>query len=225
MKRGTVRWLVVLGILGAAVVSLLLGSLLSHGAEQPQPSDGPHSRSDQVPDAPVAVSSELPGRSRQGAVEVALGLASAPQRWMYLSDADLTEDVRTIASRQSADRLTAEIVAEVRLARDALRRSPGRVWWIVRPLAWRVETFAADRARVSVWTVSVLSAADVAVPQADWATTAVDLVWEDNAWRLLASRDTPGPTPRLGGRDAAWEPEPFDTALEGFHRVGTEAGE
>jgi len=160
--------------------------------------------------------------TKDGSIAVALDLAVGPQAWMYLSDADLEVSVRAVASAASADRLVTEIVGEVRVARDALARSRGRIWWLVRPLAWRVDSFSPQRVQVSVWTVSVLSAADVAMPQSDWVTTTFDLAWEGSAWRLVATRDTPGPTPRLGGRDTAWEPEPFDDALAGFQRVGAE---
>jgi hypothetical protein len=155
------------------------------------------------------------------AVAAALDLAAAPQDWLYLSDTDLETAVREAAAPASADRLVEETVAEVGLARDALARSPSRVWWIVRPLAWRVDTFTPGRAQVTVWTVSVLSAADVAMPQSDWTTTAFDLEWDGRRWLLVSTVDTPGPTPQLGGRDEAWEPEPFDDALSGFTRVGS----
>ncbi len=162
--------------------------------------------------------------TEDGAVATALDLAAASQAWMYLSDKDLEASVRAVASTHSADRLVSEIVGEVRVARDALARSPGRIWWLVRPLAWRVESFGPQRAQVSVWTVSVLSAADVALPQSDWFTTTLDLAWENAAWRLVATRDAPGPTPQLGGRDSAWKSGPFDHALAGFARVGAEVG-
>lgn len=158
----------------------------------------------------------------QGAVDVALQLAAAPQRWLYLTDADLMTAVRGIASPRAADRLVTDVTAEVALVRDALRQSTGRIWWIVRPLAWRVEAFDGRRASVSVWTASILSASDVALPQSDWFTSRFDLEWLDGTWRLAATRDEPGPTPQLGGRDKPWQPEPFDDALAGFTRIGEE---
>jgi hypothetical protein len=75
-----------------------------------------------------------------------------------------------------------------------------------------------------VWTVSVLSAADVALPQADWLTVSVDLVWEAEDWRVDDVRDAPGPTPMLGVRDQPWQPEPFADTLAGFERLGDEVG-
>lgn len=161
-------------------------------------------------------------RTEAGAVAAALDLATAPQAWLYLADADLEAAVRAVATSAAGDELVEEVVGEVTVVRDALARSPGRVWWVVRPLASRVDAFSADRAQVSVWTVTVLSAADVAMPQSDWFITSLDLRWEGGGWRLAATSDTPGPTPQLGGRDRAWEPEPFDEALSRFQRVGAE---
>lgn len=163
------------------------------------------------------------GPDEPGAVAAALDLAARPQAWLYLSDEDLDDQVRAVASQASADVLVDEIVAEVSLAREALSHSSGRVWWMVRPLAWRVDRFAGSRAQVSVWTVSVLSAAAVAMPQSDWTTTTLDLEWDGNRWLLVSSRDVPGPTPQLGGGDGAWDPVPFDDALDGFQRVDAEA--
>lgn len=156
------------------------------------------------------------------ALNTALALATAPQTWLYLEDTELERQVRAVAAAASADALVDEVLGEVGAVRDALLRSPGRVWWIVRPLAWRVDSESERRAQVSVWTVSVLSAADVAMPQSEWQTTTFDLILEEGEWKLVATRETHGPSPQLGGRDSFWEPEPFDDALDGFTRVGEE---
>lgn len=158
--------------------------------------------------------------SEDGAVDTALELASAPQQWLHLTDTELEAAVRAIAAPGSADRLVDEVRSEVSLLRDALQHAAGRVWWVVRPLAWRVDSYSAQRVSVSVWTVSILSAADVAVPQSDWFTTTFDLRWADGRWLLVGSHDDPGPTPQVGGREEPWQPEPFDDALGGFTRVG-----
>lgn len=222
-------WLLVV----AAVVVFAAGVLLTRtgsspagtGDEQAE-SDGEQPATDTTapgtgsPAIPSEAASDVSG-DEDGAVSTALELASVAQDWLYLSDEDLDAAVRSVAAPVSADRLVEEVLAEVGLARDALARSPGRVWWVVNPLAWRVDTFTSSRAQVSVWTVSVLSAADVAMPQSDWTTTAFDLEWQGDRWRLVSMNDTLGPTPQVGGRDQVWEPEPFDDALVGFTRVGT----
>lgn len=218
-RRGS-RGAVIVGIVavflaGMAASTVLLGSGRSDGAPAPA--------TPQLTDPPASMSSrpaDSPAPGEQGAIDAALELATASQTWLYLADEDLEAEVRAVATEASADVLVDDTLAEVGLVRDALAQSSGRIWWIVRPLAWKVESIRAGRATVSVWTVSVLSASGIAVPQADWMTVTLDLVWERDAWRLHGSRETPGPTPQLGGRDTAWEPVPFDEALEGFQRVG-----
>lgn len=195
----------------------------------------PSNASERPPDAAAATSvpapaksydvagSPTPDRSESGAVATALVVAGAPQAWLYLADPDLEAAVRRVATSDASDRLVDDVVGEVGVVRDALARSPGRVWWVVRPLASRVDSYTPDRAQVSVWTVTILSAADVAMPQSDWFITVLDLRWEGGAWRLAATSESAGPTPQLGGRDEVWEPEPFDETLAGFERVGAEA--
>ncbi|MEA2828498.1 MAG: hypothetical protein QOG43_2937 [Actinomycetota bacterium] len=164
-------------------------------------------------------------RTESGARATAIALATASQDWLYLDDEQIDRAVRAIATASSAPTLSAETVAELRTARDALAKSTGRVWWLVRPLASRVERVDPGTARVVVWTVTILSAADVALPQADWMRVTVDLAWEGDAWRLQAIDDEPGPTPMTGTKDRPWQPEPFDDALGGFERVSGEGNQ
>ena len=156
------------------------------------------------------------------ATEAAVEYATASQEWLYLSDEQIDSAVREIAVPSAADRLSEETVAELGVARDALAHSAGPVWWFVRPLAVRAELVEDERAEVSVWVVTVLSAADVAVPQADWVTLELDLVRAGERWLLESITDRPGPTPVSGVRDDPWQPEPFDAALIGFERIGTD---
>jgi hypothetical protein len=177
----------------------------------PQPSGGPASGAAQVQD-----------RTEHGARTTAIAFATASQDWLYMNDQQIDRAVRAIATASAAASLSSETVAELRTARDALAKSPGRVWWLVRPLASRVEHFDPAAARIVVWTVTVLSAAGVALPQADWVRVTVDLTWERDSWRLQAINDVPGPTPMTSTKDRPWQAEPFDTALAGFERVSSE---
>lgn len=151
-----------------------------------------------------------------------MAFASASQQWLYMTDQQIDDAIREIAAPEAADRISRETVAEIRVARDPLTESAGRIWWFVRPLATNVESVDATSARVSVWVVTVLSAADVALPQADWLTLNLDLVRSGDRWLLESIEDQPGPTPMSGVRDEPWQPEPFDDALDGFERVGSE---
>lgn len=158
-----------------------------------------------------------------GATAAAIAYATAPQRWLYFTDAQLTAAVDEIATPAAAPRLAEEVVSDVSSARDQLGKSPGRVWWLVRPLAWRVDHYDPDEATVSVWTVTVLSAEEVAAPQCEWVTVTLELAWVDGDWRVDGVRDTPGPTPLTGPGDQPWDAVPFDQALTGFSRMDGEA--
>lgn len=159
----------------------------------------------------------------QGAVAAAVAYATASQRWLYFTDEEIAAAVAEIATPVAAPRLAQDVVADVSMARDQLGASQGRIWWLVRPLAWRVEDFRDPEARVSVWTVTILSAAGVAAPQSEYLTVTLDLAWVDGDWRVDSVRDAPGPTPITGPQDQPWDAEPFDEALDGFTRIDGEA--
>lgn len=204
---------------GVFLLGLLAGVLVAPGGD-----DAGHGPTTDESVAEQAEPSTVDGSDgpEPSVVDAAIDYATASQGWLYLTDEQIDAQVRSIAVASSADRLSEETVAELSLARDALRHSAGPIWWFVRPLAINVEMVGERRAEVSVWVVTVLSAADVAVPQADWITLDLDLVREGDRWLLEAITDTVGPTPMSGVRDDPWQPEPFDDALAGFERIGTD---
>ena len=154
-----------------------------------------------------------------GAVAAALAYSSASQGWLYLTDQEIRDEVTRIATPGAGARLADEVVAEVYRAREQLGTSSGPVWWLVHPLAWDLESYAGDQARVQVWIMTVLSAAEVAAPQTEWMTVTIDLAWTDGDWHVDAIRDTPGPTPMSGPNDLPWDAAPFAEALNEFTRI------
>ncbi|HNA35479.1 MAG: hypothetical protein R2689_05450 [Microthrixaceae bacterium] len=158
----------------------------------------------------------------EGAVAAAVSYSTAAQRWLYFTDDEIRAAVDEIATPVAAPRMADDIVLEVSMARDQLGESSGRVWWLVRPLAWNVETFDGDQARVAVWVVTILSAAEVAAPQSEFLTVTVDLAWLDGDWRVDGVRDHLGPTPMTGPQDQPWDAVPFDETLAGFTRLDGE---
>ena len=162
------------------------------------------------------------GDDERGAVAAAIAYATASQRWLYFSDAEIEAAIAQIATPVAAPRLLDDVLVDVSTARDQLKRSEGPVWWLVRPLAWRVEHFSSDHARVAVWTVTILSAPGVASPQSEFLTVTLDLARSDGDWRVDGVRDTPGPTPITGPQDQPWDAEPFGESLEGFTRIDGE---
>ena len=161
-------------------------------------------------------------RGEDGAVAAAIAYATASQRWLYFTDDEITAAVTEIATPLAALRLAADAVSEIRTARDQLGASPGRVWWLVRPLGSRLDHHTPDEARVSVWVVTVLSAAEAAAPQTEWLTVTIDMAWVEGDWRVDAVHDAPGPTPMTGPGDQPWDAEPFDDTLDGFTRMDGE---
>lgn len=227
MKRHHPRLAVVMAAAAALAVGIAVVALVA--GRTPGPGDGPEgdqeSPAQGTPDPHDGASHQRTKhpRSAEGARAAAVGYATASQDWLYLPDDEVDAAVRRVATKAVGPALATETVSTLRNAREALAATPGRVWWLVRPLASSVERFQPHTARVVVWTVTVLSAADVALPQADWARVAVDLVWEAGAWRVQAVTETPGPTPMTGTKDRPWQPEPLDEALQGFQRVGAAA--
>lgn len=229
-ERARMRRLVVLGA-GVALVVLAVGVVLLRvsrldAVDSPpksEPAEVDRTTSGVVDGAmPVTSARGEPvgsDRSEAGAVAAAVGYAGASQGWLYWTDDQIAAAVAEIATPNATDRLTGEILADIGAARDELVESPGRVWWLVHPLAWQVARYDPGEATVEVWLMTLLSASDVAVPQTEWLTATLELEWLDGAWRLESVRETPGPTPMTGPRDEPWEPEPFDDALAGFTRL------
>lgn len=162
-------------------------------------------------------------RDSDGATIAAVVYATAPQRWLYFSDQQIADSVIAIATSENGPRLAEDVVSDVRTARERLGDSSGRVWWLVRPLAWRVIAQTPDDATVAVWILTILSAEKVAAPQTEFATVTVDLAWVDSGWRVDDVRDVPGPTPMTGPNDQPWDAGPFDRSLAGFTRMDWEA--
>jgi hypothetical protein len=219
----------------AALLVIVVGVVLMRVTRQP-PVNGRHegppttvaSPRLQVPTGATGPTAEVAGMpvgfatGEDGAVAAAISYATAAQRWLYFSDAQIEVAIAEIATPVAAPRIAEDVVADVSMARSQLAQSSGRVWWLVRPLAWRVDDYRDTQARMSVWTVSILSAAGVAAPQTEFVTVTLDLVYLDGDWRVDAVRDTPGPTPITGPHDQPWDAEPFDRALDGFTRMDGE---
>jgi hypothetical protein len=156
-------------------------------------------------------------RSRTGAQEAAVAYTTTlAQRLLYLDPPQAEAAVRAVAAAAASDALASKTASDLASVRDPLARGTGTTWWVVQPLAVKVEAYARDRARISVWLVRVLSRTGVVVPQSSWITESVDLVWERGDWRLWSSTTKPGPSPVLDGSDMPASSVALDTDLTGF---------
>lgn len=217
------------------VVALIAGVLLirfsgSSAPDQQRPAasanqDAPRATAPSGATGPAGEASGVPvgfSADEPGAIAAGIVYSTASQRWLYFTDEEIEAAIAEIATPVAAPRLADDVVADISMAREQLAQSSGRIWWLVRPLAWRVDDFRGTEARVSVWTVTILSAAGVAAPQSEFLTVTLDLSWVDGDWRVDGVRDTPGPTPITGPHDQPWDAEPFDNALDGFTRMDGE---
>lgn len=127
-----------------------------------------------------------------GAVAAGISYATASQRWLYFTDDEIRSAIAEIATPIAAARMADDVVLDVSIAREQLGASSGRIWWLVRLLAWRLEHHHEDEARVSVWVVTILSATEVAAPQSEYVTVTLDLAWVDGDWRVDGVRALPG---------------------------------
>lgn len=104
------------------------------------------------------------------------------------------------------------------------RDDPGFVWRAV-PAGWQVREYAQARAVVAVWSTGVLIAEGLPLVQPGWRTTAVELVWERDDWRLVSFLSEPGPEPpQVGGAAGASSQARLINAFEPFAHTAPTAG-
>jgi hypothetical protein len=102
-------------------------------------------------------------------------------------------------ARTSANQLD-EFMADI----GAKSIVPAELIWDDLPLTAKVNRFTSTGAQVRVWSVVVLGAPHVGVPNQTWHTVTVDLVWQHDDWKIDHWVDRPGPTPTLAdGTDTA----------------------
>lgn len=213
-----------LAVAGAAAV-VFLGGMAARGAlvdraasdaQAPAPASQPHAvgpgSTGDIDGAPAGFA-----RTRAGAQAAAIAYtATLSQRLLYLEPAAAEAAVRAAAAEASEASLTTDALNSLGAARQPLAEGTGATWWIVEPLAVKVEAFSTVRARVAVWLVRVLSRQGVVVPQTSWVTETVELVWEGGDWRLWSDMSTPGPTPVPDGSDLPASAAELDAELTGF---------
>jgi hypothetical protein len=213
-----------LAVAGAAALVFLAGmaargAVGDRDASQPQAEAAPTDEAPATPGPTREVGGAPAGfaRSRDGAQAAAIAYtATLSQRLLYLDPPAAEAAVRAISADASAGTLTSDVLAGLQAVREPLLAGTGATWWVVEPLAAKVEAYTTDRARVAVWLVRILSRQGVVVPQSSWVTETVELVWEDGDWRLWSDESTPGPTPVLDGSDLPASAAQLDADLTGF---------
>lgn len=170
------------------------------------------------PARPYVANPEGVAPTGDGAVAAAVGLVTNGQALLDLDPADAERTVRDNATVATAEEQVDDLRDRLATVHRTLAGGTGPIRYWQAALATKLETFAPPRARVSVWHVAVLSRAGVAPPQAGWAVSVVDLVWERDDWKLDHETVTAGPAPILDASAAPVTSEQLEAALDGFTR-------
>lgn len=155
-------------------------------------------------------------RTEQGATAAAAYFVLSGSALVQLAPTMAAEAVGSMSADATSAARVAEALADLNDLRDVLADGSGPIRYLQAVLAVRTEAYSVDNARVSVWSVGVLSREGVASPQAGWSTSTVDLEWENGDWKVADEQITPGPTPDLNGSDRPAAATDFATRLEGF---------
>ena len=158
-------------------------------------------------------------RTERGAVAAAVAYVTNGQVLLDLDPFSVEAAIRAIAAQGSADAQIADMQAQLAVIREALSGGTGPVTYRQAALAVRVDGFTPDRARVAVWHVGVLYRAEIIPPQAGWAISTLDLVWERDDWKIWSETITPGPAPILNHSTDPATGDQFAAALSGFTPV------
>lgn len=180
-------------------------------AAQPEGRLGGPRPAKKVPGAPTGFA-----HSEAGAVAAAAAFVTTGQELLHMEPLAAEAAIRETAAAVTADDQAAGLLNTLAAVKSALSGGEGPIWYRQAILAWRLDDYTAERARVSIWNVSVLSRADVAPPQATWAISTFDLVWERDDWRIWTESTSPGPAPLLDGSSVAATNDQLDSALRGF---------
>lgn len=160
------------------------------------------------------------GPTPEGALAAATAFVCSGQALLDMDPLAVEKAVRQMASTATADAQAATALADLRRLRDRLFSGTGPVMFRQAVVAWRLESFGEDRARVSVWHVGVLAREGIAAPQASWAVSTLELVWERDDWHLDRESVVPGPAPVLDNSAAPATAAQFRAALDGFLDFG-----
>lgn len=210
-------------VTAAFVAGALLNPFGSDAAARERPApEMPLEAFDEV--APVEEGGEASptesDRTEQGAVEAAAAFICNGQALVDMSADEVDTYLRERVTRASADRLVEEHLHDIDALREALATGVGPTTYRQGVLAWRVDAFDGDEARVVIWHVGVLSREGIAPPQAGWMTSTVDLRWERGSWKVAGEIAVPGPAPILNDSVPPATAADLLDQLDGFKDFG-----
>ena len=152
---------------------------------------------------------------RDGALAASVAYVQLGHVLLSIDTDSASNVLRRVSSRAAASTFADSELASFAQLRDALARGTGPASLRVGVVATRIDAYASDRARVSLWRVAVLSRDGMTNPGEQWATVTYDLVWENRDWKIWSETVVAGPSPSPTGDQIA-TPQELDASLAGF---------
>lgn len=189
-----------------AVAAVAFGAC-STGDDQPQVLDdnqcNPDSGADGRPVGPTFSVRGVPQGFRhdpegaRAAAVSAVGLTGEIARSGFITRGDMIEQFASGRFVHELIETTDQQLGELSEALGEDSIVPPQITWIEVPLSAHVDQEEKDTARVDVWSVVVVATPDVGVPRQAWRTVTVELVWENDDWKVDGWTVEAGPTPAL----------------------------
>jgi hypothetical protein len=181
---------------------------------------------------PLDPSTARGDRSEAGARQAAVDyLATVRQRLVYLDAAASRDVLAAWAAPGVSPQVIDHDVSEAAAIRHRLAADGGAVWWVVSPLAVRVDAYSPQRAQVAVWLATVVaSGADPAVsteataPMVRFQVDTVELVWAAGRWTVWSTASVDGPAPMIAPSLIVATNDLFLSSLDGFGLIRSHRG-
>ena len=153
--------------------------------------------------------------STEGAVAASSTYISNSPRLFLLKEDSFDSAILSISSSTYGPVIRDAVLATRANAQKIITDDPNTFYREI-PMGYQVITESKDRVQVKVWSVNML----VAKPDFNGNTKSnihtMDLVWEDNDWKIDNWVNEPGPTPRWQSENDPLSVEDFITAVSPF---------
>jgi len=191
----------VIAVVAALLVGLLIGRLTA-GGDGDGGKSSPNGRAGSDPGPARSVDGVPVGytRTRVGAVAAATNYLTVLSSDAVLNNGRRDAAIRVMATSAFAPTfLKQTAAANTQLERGplgaGLRRGAPTVFQAGQ-LGYRVDSYSADAATVSIWNVALIGNATTVAPQVAWQTNTFQLRWAGD-WKLAGYRGEDGPTPAI----------------------------
>lgn len=149
----------------------------------------------------------------------AAGIAYATEveeRMFSLSDGAVEGATRQMSAEGRSGVMAAIHHESLDAWRAVLKPGQGQAWWVVSPLASKIESFTGEGARVSVWVAFIVSRPGAVSPRVWFGIRTIDLVREQDDWKVFDQSLVSGPTPQAAADAKPTDASELNERLAGF---------